>query len=340
MKILLICLGVLLAIVCLSAILWFTNLGGIKERLLVNIAVRMRVSPNRLDNPKTPADYGMEYKDVDVITPDDLRLSAWLMIPENRNNRTIIINHALVTTRYGAVEGLDGVAVEYLPMVKHLYDAGYSILFYDHRGQGESEGGLGKNMIGKEAPVGAGMTEWQDAVGALNYIQNHPELKDDELAFVAHCMGANALFLAWNKEDELFNNANVKSIIALQPTVSEKMFSRVVTNMLGMDISAAVGKKQTEEYGYGYAKPQDYVNSLTVPVLYLQVKKDKYTFDQLTGKNDIETIINATPTETEVIWIGSEETMSFGNDQRFDGYRYFNENPQEMLTFLNKHFTN
>jgi predicted alpha/beta hydrolase len=60
---------------------------------------------------------------------------------------------------------------------------------------------------------------------------------------------------------------------------------------------------------------------------------DKYTFDTATGKNDIETIIDATPTE-EIIWVGKNESTHlemisvlmgknearlFGNDQRFDG---------------------
>ncbi|MFZ9859243.1 MAG: alpha/beta hydrolase [Roseiflexaceae bacterium] len=331
--------GVVLLLVGVLLILWFTNLGGIKERLLVNVAVNMRVSPSRMNNPKTPSDYGMQYTNVDVMTPDGIRLSAWLMTPDITRNRTIIINHALTTTRYGAVDGLDDVPVEYLPMVKHLYDAGYSILFYDHRGQGESDGGLGRNMIGQAAPVGAGMTEWQDVIGSLNYVQNHPDLKNDEIAFVAHCMGANALFLAWDKEPTLFNNANITSIIALQPTISEKMFGRFLINMLGVDIAAAVGEKQLNEYGFGYATTHEYVRSISVPVLYLQVKKDKYTFDQVTGKNDIETIIAATPTEKEVIWVGTEEVRPFGNNQRFDGYAYFNKYPEEMLSFLTKNFT-
>lgn len=331
--------GVVLLLVGSLMILWFTNFGEIKERLLVNMAVNMRVSPKRITNPKTPADYGMVYENVDVLTPDGIRLRAWLIRPAVTCNRTIIVNHALTTTRYGAIKGLDGVAVEYLPMVKHLYDAGYSILFYDHRGQGESDGGLGKNMIGHAAPVGAGMTEWQDVIGSLNFVTQHPALHDDKIAFVAHCMGANALFLAWHKDAERFNNANITSIIALQPTISEKMFGRVLTNMLGMNIAAAVGKKQTSDYGFGYATPQQYVHSLTVPVLYLQVKYDKYTFDTSTGKNDIETIIDATPTETEIIWVGKNEARPFGNNQRFDGYMYFNQYPAEMLSFLQKHFT-
>lgn len=320
------------------ALIWYANLGGIKERILVNIAVEMRVSPKRLPNPKTPKGYGMSYEDVDISTPDDIRLSGWLIRPEDENNKTIIINHALTTTRYGTEEGLDGVPVEYLPMVKHLYNEGYNVLFYDHRGQGDSDGGLGKNMKGKEAPVGAGMTEWQDVIGSLNYVREHPDLKDDQIAFVAHCMGANALFLAWSEEPEMFNNAPIHSIVALQPTVSEKMFSRFVTSILGMDISSAVGAKQNEKYGFGYATPQNYVEALTVPVLYLQVKKDKYTFDTATNKNDIETIIDATPTEKEVIWVGENEARPFGTDKRFDGYGYFNEYPQELLTFLERHF--
>ena len=52
-------------------------------------------------------------------------------------------------------------------MVKHLHEAGYNVVMYDHRRQGESAGVTNKTMIGTEAPVGVGATEWQDVIGSL-----------------------------------------------------------------------------------------------------------------------------------------------------------------------------
>ena len=67
---------------------------------------------------------------------------------------------------------------------------------YDHRGQGESDGGIGSKSKGTEAPVGAGVTEWQDVSASLRYVLDHSDFSDDEIIFLK-CMGANATFLAW-----------------------------------------------------------------------------------------------------------------------------------------------
>ena len=128
--------------------------------MLVSQIVKMRVAPKRLEIPKTPRDYAMLYSDVDIITEDNIRLSAWEIPSPSPSDKTVIVNHPLTTTRYGSDAGLDGVAAEFLPMVKHLYDANYNIVMYDHRGQGESDVGLGSKAIGNEALVGAGVTEW------------------------------------------------------------------------------------------------------------------------------------------------------------------------------------
>jgi dienelactone hydrolase len=327
---------IILSILVVLVIVWFTDLGGIKTKIYVNQIVKMRVSPKRLSNIKNPSDYGMNYKLVDIITPDKVRLSTWEIPAQSESNKTIILNHPLTCTKYGSEEGLDGVSVEFLPMVKHLNDNGYNVVMYDHRGQGESDGGFGKTVQGCEAPVGAGVTEWQDVVGALNYVKNHPEFKDDSLVLLSQCMGANATFLAWSKEPELFNNSNVKCIVAIQPTISYNMIDRMIMLKTQMNLADKIEAKQKELVGYGFAQSVNDIKSLTVPVLFTQVRKDQYTFDEKTGENDIEEIIAACPTEKELIWIGSKEAKPFGTDKRFDGYGYFNKYPEELLDFLGK----
>jgi hypothetical protein len=96
---------------------------------------------------------------------------------------------------------------------------------------------------------------------------------------------------------------------------------------------------QREKYGFGYADIMTTVKSLTVPVLYTQVRKDEYTFDVLTGRNDIEDVVEVTPTENQLIWIGPNEANPHGTGKRFDGYGYFNEHPEELLSFLNGKFS-
>ena len=325
------------AVVAVAAFVWFANPFDVRDRMLASQIVNMRVAPKRLENPKTPSDYGMQYSDVDILTADNIRLSAWEILAPSPSDKTVIVNHPLTTTRYGSEAGLDGVAAEFLPMVKHLHTAGYNIVMYDHRGQGDSDGGVGSAAKGTEAPVGAGVTEWQDVAASLRYVLSHADFADDEIVFLSQCMGANATFLAWKNEPELFSNPQIKGLIANQPTLSYNMTDRFIRAKTGIDLVDRVLDTQREKFGFGFAEALDYLPSLTVPVLYAQVEKDVYTFNEQTGQNDIQEIIDATPTENDIVWIGPDQETPFGTGQRFDGYQYFNKHPEALIEFLAQH---
>jgi alpha-beta hydrolase superfamily lysophospholipase len=121
-------------------------------------------------------------------------------------------------------------------MVPNIHDAGYNVVMYDHRGQGDSDGGLGRKSRGLEAPFGAGVTEWQDVVASLNYVTNHPDFGDDEIIFLSQCMGANATFLAWQNAPELFAAPRIRALVANQPTISYNMTDRLIRSSLGLDL--------------------------------------------------------------------------------------------------------
>lgn len=324
-------------VVAAAAVVVLANPFNVRNQFLAERIVDMRVAPERLDNPKTPADYGMDYQDVDITTADNVRLSAWEIPAATPTSTTVIVNHPLLTTRYGSQEGLDGVEAEFLPMVKHLHDAGYNIVTYDFRGQGDSDGGIGEAAVGTETPVGVGVLEWQDVAASLRYVLDHPEFSDDDIVFLSQCMGANATFLAWQQEPELFANPQIKGVIANQPTMSYEFSDRYIrANAFGLNLVDDVLRVQQDKYGFGFAETLEYVPSVTVPVLYAQVEKDVYTFNEETGQNDIEKIMDATRTDHDIVWIGSAQEIPFGTDARFDAYQYFNTHPEELLAFISR----
>ena len=337
-KMLVYALGAVVGVVVLAAAFWFTNPMGLRDTILANQIVKMRAAPARLGNPKTPSDYGMAYSDVDIMTDDNVRLSAWEIPAAAPSDRTVILNHPLTTTRYGSEAGLDGVSAEFLPMVKHLHNAGYNVVMYDHRGQGDSDGGLGRNAKGTEVPVGAGVTEWQDVVASLKFVLDHTDFGDDDIIFMSQCMGANATFLAWQNAPEIFANPQIKALVANQPTLSYNMTDRFIQAKTGLDIVDRVLETQLAKYGFGFANALETVPSVTVPILFAQVEKDQYTFNAETGQNDIQEIIDASTTENEVIWIGPEHPNAFGSGMRFDGYQYFNQHPEQLLDFMSGKF--
>jgi len=301
---------------------------------ITNSIITARTSPPRLENVKTPRDYGMEYTNVEFYTSDGVRLSAWEI--HQGAAKLAIVNHPLMCTRYGSVAGMDGVPVQFLPMVKHLHDKGYNILMYDHRGQGESDGGVGKTRIGKEAPVGCGAVEWQDLVGALKYVEKHPSLSTNKIALVMQCMGANAAIAAWGQAPEAFNVSNVRCFVAVQPTISYNMVCRMTAAKLGRDIADEVQEAQRSKFGFEFTNPFAFIGSVKVPMLFTQVKADQYTLDA-SGINDVQAIYDACPTDKELIWIGPDQKKPFGTGKRFEGYGYFNRYPEELLAFLAKH---
>lgn len=306
------------------------------KRFLTKMVVGQRVGPKRQELPETPADHGMAFRPVDIVASDGVRLSAW-EIPAEQPVGLVIINHPLLCTRYGSVEGMDGVPVAFLPMIRHLHDAGYSVLTYDQRGQGESDGGVGKSAKGPATPAGAGALEWQDAVGVLGYVRQHDEFRDLDVALMSQCMGANAVLAAWHQAPEAFDLETIKCQVLVQPTISYNMMSRLTERKLKMDLAAAVDAAQRKEYGFGFANALETIESVKVPVLFTQVKGDVYTTNVETGINDVEVIYDRCPTSKEFVWIGPDQPRAFGSGKRFDGYNYFNEHPQELLEFLASH---
>ena len=62
-----------------------------------------------------------------------------------------------------------------------------------------------------------------------------------------------------------------------------------------------------------------------MPVLYSQVREDV-----LTSPEDLQHIVDNTPTEKKMLWIE-------GKLNRFDGYNYYGQHPEEMLAWLDRY---
>lgn len=303
---------------------------------LADAVLKGRTEPPRLKNMKTPKDHGMEYKSVNIIASDGIRLSAWEI--DQGSQKVAIVNHPLSCTRSGSEKGFDGVPVDFYPMLKHLFNAGFNILTYDHRGQGESDGGVGKNKLGdKECPTGAGAEEWKDFVGALRYVKAHATFSNNQIALMSQCMGANAAIKAWGQAPDEFDLAKIKCQVALQPTLGYNMTARMTRLKIGINLAPKVHDASMRKYGWSFANPLDDIASVKVPVLFAQVKADKYTMDAGTQVNDVQIIHDACITEKTLIWIGPHQSKPFGTGMRFDGYNYFNQHPDELIQFLNKH---
>ena len=217
---------------------------------------------------------------------------------------------------------------------------GYSILTYDQRAQGESDGGADKTLVGKECIAGVGAVEWQDFVGVMKYVNNHEIFSKNKIAIYSQCMGAAAVFGAWYREPDVFDLDRVKCQFANQPVISKNMVARITQKNLGRDISTEIDDAMFDKVGFRGVDPIPMMKHIKVPVLFAQVRNDYYTNNVLYESNpvpDIQHIYDACPTEKDIIWIGKNEEISFGTDMRFDAYNYFNKYPERILEFFDKY---
>jgi hypothetical protein len=111
-----------------SAMARLTFLSGVGYVGAAYTVSRFLTRPRRRKLTTSPASLGMTYRDVDVETEDGIRLSGWLVEPENARG-TVALFHGM---RHNRERLLDRIAF--------LYNAGYRCLALDHRAHGESAG--------------------------------------------------------------------------------------------------------------------------------------------------------------------------------------------------------
>lgn len=304
--------------------------------MIVRALIKNRTESPRVPVLKNPSDYGMAFQNVDIKSSDGIRLSAWLI--ERPSNKLIIVNHPLMTNRYGTERGMDDVPVNFMPMLKALYEANYNILTYDHRGQGESDGNLGANQRGPTpCIVGVGTTEWQDLVGVLNHVKNDNRLSSMQVGLHMQCMGANAALRAFDLAPEAFKGLDLRCMVASQPPISGNMVARATFMKTGVDLSADVEKILTEEFKAPGVSALNHVGKVTLPCLFLQVKADVYTNGGLIPGIDTEKIYEACPTEKKLLMVGPGTDKPYGTGKRFEGYCYFSDHPEDLLDWFAKY---
>ena len=281
---------------------------------------------NRQPIVKLPNDYGMKYEDIEFKSSDGLNLKGWLI--EGTTDKIVNMTHPWLFNRHGFLAKYQGPIkyltfgkgtlkpdVDFLKTAKALNETGFSILMFDCRNHGQSDKGI----------TGVGISEYQDVLGVLNFINNHPTHASKKIGFVVFCMGANSTIMAMSKKKEQFYNA--QCLVAIQP-VSMNVFARAYMKSaytsLGLLFIPLVNKLCQWRGGYTFEEmsPLEYAKDITVPTLIIQGQNDPWT-----ELSDIKQIYNETP-EPKELW------MIPNINRRFDAYDYVGDNPEKILEFL------
>lgn len=274
-----------------------------------------------------PEEWGIDdYENVYFPSLDGVPLEGWWMKAEN-SNKLIIANHPMPMSRAGFCghfgepwSNVDDIKIDFVRIWSHLVKAGYHVLAYDLRNHGTS--GAANGGI-----CGIGRYEWRDCVGAKRFVDSHPDLGQMDVALYSQCTGANAQFEAISEHPELFEN--IRCMLA-PLAVSMEALMGSFAKLQGVE--EYLDQMDFEQLKFGGFKnrdmnPQFFASSVRMPLLMTQVLDDIWTDNPADGQKTFDLISSS---DKEMLWIE-------GTTRRFDGYNYFGEKPEKMLSFFEKY---
>ena len=274
---------------------------------------------------ENPSNYGLEYENISFKTDDDIILKGWYIPAESEN--LVIVVHPGYFSRVGFDPKNQGLAkitkieVKFLPTIKQLQNAGYSVIFFDLRNHGES----GKSKSGK---VYVGLNEYKDVNAVMKYINSKPDLKNKKKGFFSMCTGANATIIGMHNNPELYQD--VECLFALQPVAANHFIWNLVVNLYTV-ISAIfvipfvflISRIWSGKW-FSEMSPLDYCKTITCPVFFVQAKTDKWA-----SLKDIQKFYENSPEPKKILFVEEDYKL-----HRFDMYNYFGKKPKIMLKYF------
>lgn len=286
------------------------------------IFAQLTLNPKRQPIATTPIEYGLPYEEVEFQSSDGLDLKGWFIPGDPR--RIALVTHPMYCNRHGFLVRNKSIFmatqtdIEILLTVKALHRVGFSVLCFDFRNHGESQAGL----------TGVGLNEYQDVLGAVDFLQEHKGLEQADLALISLCMGANATIIALSKAPERFVRA--RCLAAVQP-ISMDVFVRSYVQStytrLGLIVLPLTDWIRHRLGGYALAEmtPGPYVQDLTLPTLFIQGRQDDWT-----DLADIQSFYDNTRAPKEFQWIETSRC-------RPEAYQHLGLHPEPLLEFLEAH---
>ncbi|MCH7699740.1 MAG: alpha/beta fold hydrolase [Chloroflexi bacterium] len=146
--------------------------------------------PPRKAEDHTLDDFDLPAREVMFLSRDGTRLAGWYVPAGGAPSPGIVLSHGHGRSR-----------AELLPHANFLHQAGYTVLVFDYRHRGESEG----------TEVTMGLREQDDLQGAIDYIVVQPEVDARHIGVAGLSMGSVvALLVAAHDE-------RIKTVVAECP---------------------------------------------------------------------------------------------------------------------------
>jgi len=257
----------------------------------------------------TPKDDGFQYQDVSFKTGDGILLKGWWM-PSSQKGKaqgTIILSHGVFHNRQ-----------QVLNRAEFLVQAGYQVLLFDFRGNGESG----------DSPVSRGLLESKDFLAAYQFLSQQHELQKPVL-FFGFSLGAIAALRAGAVE----GGDKIQAVIADSPLPNLKSYVSRRTMGGGFSFLPGFMGRCLSAYDAltGLSLTEADLDLIPVvkqiqdfPVLYITGQKD-----DLARSPEVEKLFTLTPApHRRLIYIPDAD-----HDHTFSEYPIIYE--REVLEFLN-----
>ena len=295
---------------------------GILNTVTRHIALRRMASffekVERNPVTRTPEEVGLDYENVSWESLDGVNLKGWY-IPSENSDSLVIFNHFMLGNKAGAKphEDWGNVTVDFMPIYRHLVDAGYSVFTYDLRNHGESD-------VYDNGRLGLTNTEYQDVVASVRYAKERFAAK--KLYLYSQCYGTVSTIRAIDKHPEEFED--FEAFVNIQPLTPEGFVTGVTKkfNMSHEDNLQIFGNQLKKKTRYGLDDCKVPTEAVKIPTLTVQVHDDWRT----TPESIEEIYANLGTNDKKLLWIENE-------DERLEGYNYFARNPKELIEWYDTH---
>lgn len=161
------------------------------------------IHPKRQPVVKTPAKYHLSYQSIEFPSRiDHLMLKGWIIPSDSSNGRLVIESHGYGRNRsdYDAA----------LPTALALHKAGFAVIMFDYRDEGESPGKF----------VSVGLYEVRDLLGAVDYAK---KVGYKRIGVIGYSMGASTALEA------AASDTSIEAVIADSPFAN--LHSYLVKNL-------------------------------------------------------------------------------------------------------------
>lgn len=140
------------------------------------IWVVLSFHPPRLPLQRSPADLGLRYEEANFVTEDGVRITAWFIPADEANDThcTVIVCH-----------GYPGNRSRFIDIAPALHRAGFSVLMFDFRGNGES---TGRPTIGRR--------EVNDLDSATKWLRESKPNSSRSIGVIGFSMGGAVAIMA------------------------------------------------------------------------------------------------------------------------------------------------